>query len=110
MDELEKLRKQVADLTAKVKELEEKEKSLKESERRHRLINELVSDRIYAFVINENGEPEMTEPVLGRVGEVTGYTLEESRKVAGGAVPRTYRALWDLEKRPRLSKQKWRNG
>jgi PAS domain S-box-containing protein len=80
MGELEKLREQVADLTAKVRELEEKEKTLQESERRHRLINELVPDRIYSFFLNENGEPEMGEPLLGEVGKVTGYSWEESRK------------------------------
>jgi len=32
--------------------------------------------------------------------------MEESRKVAGEVVPRMYRVLWDLEKRPRWPKQK----
>lgn len=79
MSELEKLRKQVADLSAKVKGLEEKEKILQESERRHRLINELVPDMILSFVMKEDDKPWIIDSVLGGDGRITGYTIEESR-------------------------------
>jgi two-component system cell cycle sensor histidine kinase/response regulator CckA len=81
MGELEKLRKRVADLEAKVRALGVKEKALVESEKRHKLINRLVTDRIYSFTASADGRIELGEPVLGVVGEITGYGIDETRKV-----------------------------
>lgn len=77
MSEPTTLRKQVADLTAKMKELDGKEKDLLERERHCRLISELVSDRIYKFVVNSDGEMELAGTILGKIGDYTGYTLDE---------------------------------
>ncbi len=68
MGELEKLRKQVDGLKAKVKALEVSERALADSEKRHKLICKLVTDRIYAFVVKPDGELEMVDPVLGVFG------------------------------------------
>ena len=78
MGELTELQRQVADLTAKVEEYAGREKALQESERRHRLINELVSDRIYRIIVDPDGDLKMTEPLSGKVGEVTGYPQRRS--------------------------------
>lgn len=81
MNELEKLRTQVKELTSRVKELEASEKRLLELDRSYSLILELMPERIYAFVVDPAGEPLMIAPMKGKMGKPTGYTLEESRTV-----------------------------
>jgi len=79
MTELEKLREEVAALRAKVAELEEQERELEEKTRRYRFISELVSDRVCTLEVGERGELRLGDPVIGEIGAITGYTVEEVR-------------------------------
>ncbi|HQI42112.1 MAG: hypothetical protein B6D44_13290 [Ignavibacteriales bacterium UTCHB2] len=58
------------------------EQRLKLSEERYRIISNLTSDYLFSTIVNEDGKHQM-EWIAGSFEKITGYTMEEYRKIGG---------------------------